>query len=112
METLDFGLSEEHKMLRQMVRDFAREKLAAIADAVDQKEEFPIKSFKRIAERGFWVWALTRNTAELKEIRSATPALLRRLPAPALPRVIYIILKIVSLCSFTGSVRKSKSRSI
>jgi len=54
MDTLDFMLSEEQKMLRKMVRDFANEKLAPIADEVDQKEEFPANNFKMMADLGLY----------------------------------------------------------
>ena len=54
MDTLDFMLSEEQKMVRQMVRDFANDKLAPKAEEVDEKEEFPIESFKMMADLGMY----------------------------------------------------------
>jgi len=49
---VDFTLSEEHKMLQAMVRDFARDKLAPIADELDRKQEFARENFKLMAGLG------------------------------------------------------------
>jgi len=49
---VDFSLSEEHKMLQTTVRDFANEKLAPMADELDQKQEFARDNFKMMAEMG------------------------------------------------------------
>jgi glutaryl-CoA dehydrogenase (non-decarboxylating) len=40
---MDFSLSEELEMLRDMVRDFANEKIAPFADEWDEKHYFPYK---------------------------------------------------------------------
>ncbi len=47
---MDFTLSEEHKMLQTMVRDFANDKLAPVADELDRKQEFAWDNFKMMAE--------------------------------------------------------------
>ncbi len=49
---MDFTLSEEQKMLQATIRDFATEKLAPVADELDQKEEFAWDNFKMSAELG------------------------------------------------------------
>jgi acyl-CoA dehydrogenase len=49
---MDFSLSEEHKMLQTMVRDFANEKLAPVADELDRKQEFARGNFDMMAEMG------------------------------------------------------------
>ena len=49
---MDFTLSEEHKMLQTMVRDFARDKLAPVADELDRKQEFARENFKLMAGLG------------------------------------------------------------
>ena len=51
---MDFGLSEEHKRLQQMARDFANDKLAPIADELDRKQEFAWDNFKGMAELGLY----------------------------------------------------------
>ncbi len=38
---MDFSLPEELEMLRDMVRDFASEKIAPFADEWDEKHYFP-----------------------------------------------------------------------
>jgi butyryl-CoA dehydrogenase len=49
---VDFTLSEEHKMLQAMVRDFASKKLAPVADELDRKQEFARDNFKMMMEVG------------------------------------------------------------
>jgi len=50
MEQLYF--TEEHKMLRDMVRDFARNEVKPLAQELDEKGEFPHESVKKMAELG------------------------------------------------------------
>ena len=50
MEQLYF--TEEHKMLRDMVRDFARNEVKPIAQELDEKGRFPHESVKKMAELG------------------------------------------------------------
>ncbi len=45
-----FVFSEEHEMVRKMVRDFARKEVAPRAIEYDEKEEFPHEIFKKMAE--------------------------------------------------------------
>ncbi len=42
--------TEEHKMVRKMVRDFARKEMAPIAIEVDETERFPQEIFERMAD--------------------------------------------------------------
>ena len=42
--------NEEHRMVRRMVRDFARKEMAPIAIEMDEKEQFPHETFKKMAE--------------------------------------------------------------
>ena len=50
MEQLYF--TEEHKMLQDMVRDFARNEVKPLAQEIDEKGEFPHESVKKMAELG------------------------------------------------------------
>ncbi|MBC8256137.1 MAG: acyl-CoA dehydrogenase family protein [Candidatus Marinimicrobia bacterium] len=50
MENLYF--TEEHKMLRDMVRDFARNEVKPLAQELDEKGGFPHESVKKMAELG------------------------------------------------------------
>ncbi|RLC27808.1 MAG: acyl-CoA dehydrogenase [Deltaproteobacteria bacterium] len=52
---MDFALSEELQMLREMARDFAAEKIAPFADEWDEKHYLPYEEvIKPMAELGFF----------------------------------------------------------
>jgi glutaryl-CoA dehydrogenase (non-decarboxylating) len=52
---MDFNLSEELQMLRDMARDFAAEKIAPFADEWDEKHYYPYEEvIKPMAELGFF----------------------------------------------------------
>src|ERR671914_802011 len=45
-------LTEQHYAVRDMVREFAREHVAPVAGALDEKAEFPWENVKRMGELG------------------------------------------------------------
>ncbi len=45
--------NEEHKLLREAVRKFVKERVSPIAKEIDEKDEFPKDIFKEMAELGF-----------------------------------------------------------
>ncbi|PFA68158.1 acyl-CoA dehydrogenase [Bacillus sp. AFS015802] len=49
---MNFKLSEEHEMIRKMVRDFARNEVAPTAAERDEEERFDMDLFKKMAELG------------------------------------------------------------
>src|SRR3989344_3933235 len=49
---MDFELSEDHKMIRQMARDFAEREIKPKVKNL-RKKEFPWEHFKKMAELGF-----------------------------------------------------------
>jgi len=49
---MDFQLSEEHQMVRHMVREFAQREIAPHAEEIDEKGEFPSTAFHRMGEMG------------------------------------------------------------
>ena len=52
---MEFALSEELQMLREMARDFAAEKIAPFADEWDENHYFPYEeAVKPMAELGFF----------------------------------------------------------
>jgi len=52
---MDFNLSEELQMLRDMARDFATEKIAPFADEWDENHYFPYEEvMKPMGELGFF----------------------------------------------------------
>src|SRR5512143_2115274 len=54
-KNMDFQLTEELQMLRDMARDFATEKVAPFADKWDEEHYFPYREvIKPMAELGFF----------------------------------------------------------
>jgi alkylation response protein AidB-like acyl-CoA dehydrogenase len=51
MQTLE--LTDEQLMIREMARKFAEAELKPIASEIDQKGEYPVEMFKKMAEVGF-----------------------------------------------------------
>ena len=49
---MDFELTEDQKMLKVMVRDFATKELEPIAAQIDEEAKFPAESVKKMAELG------------------------------------------------------------
>lgn len=49
---MDFNLSEEHEMIRKMVRDFAEKEVAPTAAERDEEERFDMAIFHKMAELG------------------------------------------------------------
>ena len=49
---MDFSLTEDQKMLRTMVRDFAEKELEPIAAQIDEEARFPAESIVKAAEIG------------------------------------------------------------
>ena len=50
---MDFEFSEEHKMLRDAIRDFAEKEIAALVDEAEEKEKFPVELFSKMGELGY-----------------------------------------------------------
>jgi butyryl-CoA dehydrogenase len=49
---MDLELSEEHKMIRKMTRQFAEKEVAPIAAEMDEKAEVPFENIKKLGELG------------------------------------------------------------
>ena len=49
---MNFKLSEEHEMIRKMVRDFAEKEVAPTAAERDEEERFDMDLFKKMADLG------------------------------------------------------------
>jgi butyryl-CoA dehydrogenase len=49
---MNFGLNEEQRLVRDMVRDFAQNEIAPRAAEVDKTEEFPAENIRKMAELG------------------------------------------------------------
>jgi alkylation response protein AidB-like acyl-CoA dehydrogenase len=50
---MDFALSKKHEMARTLFRDFAEAEVKPLAQEVDENEQFPIETVKKMAKAGF-----------------------------------------------------------
>ncbi len=50
----DFGLSDEQKLLRQNVREFAEHEIGPVAQQLDDTETFSIELTKKMAAMGLF----------------------------------------------------------
>ncbi|MDO4614521.1 MAG: acyl-CoA dehydrogenase [Lachnospiraceae bacterium] len=50
---MDFQLSKEHEMARDLFREFAEKEVKPLAIDVDENEEFPVETVKKMAKYGF-----------------------------------------------------------
>lgn len=50
---MEFCFSKEHNMLQKMYQEFADKEVKPFAQEVDEKEEFPINTVKKLAKYGF-----------------------------------------------------------
>ncbi|MBN1956039.1 MAG: acyl-CoA dehydrogenase family protein [Anaerolineae bacterium] len=50
---MDLNLSDEHRMIRDMARDFAQKEIAPIAAHYDETGEFPLPTIRKMGEMGF-----------------------------------------------------------
>ncbi|HEY3120646.1 MAG TPA: acyl-CoA dehydrogenase family protein [Vicinamibacteria bacterium] len=67
---MDFSLSEEQKLLKQTVREFAEAELAPHAREWDEKQEFPREVFTKLGELGLMgvVWPIEYGGAGLSTL--------------------------------------------
>jgi len=50
---MDFKFSEEHEMLRGVIRDFAEKEIAPLVDEAEAKERFPKELFLKMGKQGY-----------------------------------------------------------
>jgi alkylation response protein AidB-like acyl-CoA dehydrogenase len=50
---MDLHLSDEHRMIRDMARDFATNEIAAVAAEFDESGEFPFETIMKMGAQGF-----------------------------------------------------------
>ena len=51
---MDFNLSQEHQMLRELYRSFATNEVMPLAEAVDEEERFPQETVEKMKKLGFF----------------------------------------------------------
>ena len=49
---MDFELSEEHKLVQEMVRDFANNEILPVGKTLEKQHEFPKDLISKIADLG------------------------------------------------------------
>ena len=49
---MDFHLSKQHEMIRKMYREFAENEVKPLAEEVDETEEFPVETVKKLGKLG------------------------------------------------------------
>jgi len=50
---MQFGLSKEHTMLREMYRKFAEQEVKPLAKEIDEEERFPVETVEKMKKAGF-----------------------------------------------------------
>ncbi|ABR49231.1 acyl-CoA dehydrogenase domain protein [Alkaliphilus metalliredigens QYMF] len=50
---MEFGFSKEHKMLKQMYREFAENEVKPLAAEIDEEERFPVETVEKMVKAGF-----------------------------------------------------------
>ena len=52
LKTMDFKLTSEQEMIRDMVRDFTEKNIKPVAALYDEEKQFPYQNLKRMADLG------------------------------------------------------------
>src|SRR5687767_3412859 len=50
---MHFDLSDEHRLIQQSVRDFARQEVAPVAEELDREKRFPVEIVREMGELGW-----------------------------------------------------------
>lgn len=51
---MNFSLSKEHEMLREMYRSFTASEVKPLAEEIDEEERFPVETVEKLARYGFF----------------------------------------------------------
>ena len=73
---MDFELSEEQRLVRDMVRDFAEREIAPRAPEVDKSEEYPTDNIRKMAE----LIRLADKGAEVHVVHDGKPSMVLDIP--------------------------------
>src|SRR4030042_7030195 len=83
---MDFEFSEEQKMFREAIRNFARTEIAPLVDEAEKNETFPVQLFPRMGDLGYMCISFpvkyggagmgkTEECIEWEEISQVSPAI-------------------------------------
>jgi butyryl-CoA dehydrogenase len=50
---MDFSLSQEHRLVRELFREFTEKEVKPYAEEVDEEEKFPVGTVRKLAQYGF-----------------------------------------------------------
>ena len=60
---MDFVMSNEHKMARQLFREFAEKEVKPLAQEIDEEERFPHETVEKLPSTGLWASPSPRSMA-------------------------------------------------
>ena len=60
---MDFDLSDDHRLIQQTVRDFARQEVAPVAEELDRTKAFPYEIVRKLGELNLMGIPSPRSTA-------------------------------------------------
>ena len=82
---MDFELSQDHKVLRDSVRDFVEKEIKPIAMQIDEEHMIPDALVRKMGEMGFSGATSPRSTTGPASTCSPTPSWSKRSPKRAAP---------------------------
>ena len=62
---MDFELSEEYKILKRVIRDFAESEVASLVDEAEKNEAIPIELFRKMGRLGYLCPGAGRTALQL-----------------------------------------------
>ena len=100
---MDFHLTNEQLMLRKMYREFAENEVKPLAEEVDETEEFPMETVKKMAKLGMMGIYFPKEYGgaggDVRKSAAPPPLSSPRIPPSAVPRSL-------------NTARKSRRKSI
>jgi len=63
---MNFELSEDQRLIREMVKNFAENEIKPVAKDLEENHEYPGKLLQKLAELGILGMAVPQNTAALR----------------------------------------------
>ena len=69
---MDLDLTQEQELVRDTVREFARERIAPVAEELDRESRFPYELVAELGELGLMGLPIPRSTAARAATRSPT----------------------------------------
>lgn len=61
VNTMDFTLSEDLRMLKELAREFTNSEIKPVAQKIDEEEKIPKELIQKLAEVGFFGTSFPKN---------------------------------------------------